>query len=235
MPNSARTSRALAATNASSAPPATYAIITSFTIRSSGSFICKAVICRVSAASQLRIVDNFNLGPSLVRGFAPKGLGPRDIGSGDPQGNPLGGTDIFRRQHGSAVPALRPAKGSRPSKGAVFADAGSLFGFTGRTNFSPNGICSAADLSLRRSHKEIALPSAPPRRLYEPPPARRSYGRRRLDRSVSTSPRPSPKTNTTRRSSSCSPAAPLSDKASPRLARQIFMRDAGPARMKERA
>lgn len=27
---------------------------------------------------QLRIVDNFNLGPSLVRGFAPFGIGPRD-------------------------------------------------------------------------------------------------------------------------------------------------------------
>ncbi len=26
-----------------------------------------------------RIQDNFNLGPSLVRGFAPGGIGPRDI------------------------------------------------------------------------------------------------------------------------------------------------------------
>ena len=45
--------------------------------------------------NQLRIVDNFNLGPTLVRGFAPFGIGPRDIGTGDPQGNPLGGTKYY--------------------------------------------------------------------------------------------------------------------------------------------
>ena len=41
----------------------------------------------------LPLIDNFNLGPSLVRGFAPGGIGPRDIS--DPQNvaaNSLGGT-----------------------------------------------------------------------------------------------------------------------------------------------
>ena len=42
------------------------------------------------------IINNFNMGPSLVRGFAPGGIGPRDIS--DPyniQANALGGTTYF--------------------------------------------------------------------------------------------------------------------------------------------
>jgi outer membrane protein insertion porin family len=27
-------------------------------------------------------------------------------------------------------------------RGAIFADAGTLYGFNGRTNFAPNGVCS---------------------------------------------------------------------------------------------
>ena len=90
---------------------------------------------------QLRIVDNFNLGPSLVRGFAPFGIGPRDVGSGDPQGNPLGGTKYF----GGSLEAQFPIYGLPRDlglKGAIFADAGTLYGFTGQTNFSPTGVCS---------------------------------------------------------------------------------------------
>ncbi|MGH6853476.1 MAG: BamA/TamA family outer membrane protein, partial [Methylocella sp.] len=91
--------------------------------------------------SQLRIVDNFNLGPTLVRGFAPFGIGPRDIGTGDPEGNPLGGTKYF----GGSLEVQFPLYGLPRDlglKGAIFADAGTLFGFTGRTNFSLNGVCT---------------------------------------------------------------------------------------------
>jgi outer membrane protein insertion porin family len=91
--------------------------------------------------SQLRIVDNFNLGPSLVRGFAPSGLGPRDIGSGNPQGNPLGGT-IF---YGASAEVQFPIFGLPKDlglKGAIFADAGTLYGYHGQTNFSKTGVCS---------------------------------------------------------------------------------------------
>jgi outer membrane protein insertion porin family len=96
--------------------------------------------------SRLRIVDNFNLGPSLVRGFAPFGIGPRDVGAGDPQGNPLGGTKYF----GGSLEVQFPIYGLPRDlglKGAVFADAGTLYGFTGRTNFSPNGVCTPTDVS----------------------------------------------------------------------------------------
>ena len=91
--------------------------------------------------NRLRIVDNFNLGPSLVRGFAPFGIGPRDIGTDDPQGNPLGGTKYF----GGSLEVQFPIYGLPRDlglKGAIFADAGTLYGFTGRTNFSPTGVCT---------------------------------------------------------------------------------------------
>jgi outer membrane protein insertion porin family len=91
--------------------------------------------------SQIRIVDNFNLGPSLVRGFAPSGIGPRDIGSGNPQGNPLGGTLYY----GASAEVQFPIFGLPRDlglKGALFVDAGTLYNFNGRTNFSPTGVCS---------------------------------------------------------------------------------------------
>ncbi len=91
--------------------------------------------------NQLRIVDNFNLGPSLVRGFQPNGIGPRDVSSGNSQGNPLGGTTYF----GASAEVQFPIWGLPRDiglKGAVFADAGSLFNYTGKTNFSPNGQCT---------------------------------------------------------------------------------------------
>jgi outer membrane protein insertion porin family len=92
----------------------------------------------------IRIIDNFNLGPSLVRGFAPFGLGPRDISPGlDPSGNPLGGT----RYWGASLESDFPIWGLPKEvglRGGVFADAGAVWGYQGQTNFSgPNGTaCS---------------------------------------------------------------------------------------------
>jgi outer membrane protein insertion porin family len=84
----------------------------------------------------LRIMDQYFLGPSLVRGFAPAGLGPRDISPGiDPKNNPLGGTTYF----GGSLEAQFPIWGVPRElgfKGAVFADAGTLFDYKGRTNFA---------------------------------------------------------------------------------------------------
>jgi outer membrane protein insertion porin family len=86
--------------------------------------------------NQLRIVDNFNLGPSLVRGFAPNGIGPRDVSFGvDPSGNPLGGTKYF----GTSLEFQFPIWGLPKDfglKGAIFADAGTLYGYKGATNFT---------------------------------------------------------------------------------------------------
>jgi outer membrane protein insertion porin family len=84
----------------------------------------------------LPLMDNFNLGPTLVRGFAPAGLGPRDIS--DPysiEGNGLGGTTYF----GGTAEIQFPIFGLPKEiglKGAIFADAGTLFGYQGQTDFS---------------------------------------------------------------------------------------------------
>jgi outer membrane protein insertion porin family len=84
----------------------------------------------------LPLLDNFNLGPTLVRGFAPGGLGPRDIS--DPNNiaaNGLGGTTYF----GGTAELQFPIFGLPKEiglKGAIFADAGTLFGYQGQTDFS---------------------------------------------------------------------------------------------------
>ena len=84
----------------------------------------------------LRIVDNFNVGQSLVRGFAPGGIGPRDISDlNNLAGNALGGSTYF----GGTLEVQFPIFGLPREiglKGAVFADAGTLFGYHGATNFS---------------------------------------------------------------------------------------------------
>jgi outer membrane protein insertion porin family len=84
----------------------------------------------------LPLVDNFSLGPTLVRGFAPGGMGPRDIS--DPNniaGNGLGGTTYA----GASAELQFPIFGLPKEvglKGAVFADAGTLFGYQGQKDFS---------------------------------------------------------------------------------------------------
>lgn len=86
----------------------------------------------------LRIVDHFFLGPSLVRGFASSGIGPRDVSTVDSRANAIGGTTYF----GGTVEVQFPIP-LLPSdlgfKGAVFADAGTLFGYKGDTVFDVNG------------------------------------------------------------------------------------------------
>lgn len=75
----------------------------------------------------LRLVDHFFLGPTLVRGFAPSGIGPRDISTPDSNQNSVGGTTYI----GGSVEAQFPlplVPRDLGLKGAVFADAGTLFG-----------------------------------------------------------------------------------------------------------
>jgi outer membrane protein insertion porin family len=85
---------------------------------------------------QLSLLDNFNLGPQLVRGFAPGGIGPRDNSPDqDPQANSLGGTKYF----GGTAEIDFPIWGAPKElglRGGVFADAGTLFGYEGQTNFN---------------------------------------------------------------------------------------------------
>ncbi|MCA3564268.1 MAG: outer membrane protein assembly factor BamA [Methylocystis sp.] len=82
----------------------------------------------------LRLSDNFNPGPSLVRGFAPGGFGPRDI-SYDANTGSLGGTTYF----GGTAEVQFPFFGLPKEiglRGALFADAGTLFDYQGYKFFN---------------------------------------------------------------------------------------------------
>ncbi|MEH2549280.1 outer membrane protein insertion porin family [Bradyrhizobium sp. AZCC 2262] len=93
-----------------------------------------------SMGSQLRMLDQFQMGPNLVRGFAPNGIGPRDLtfypytGSGDA----LGGTKYWGVSAELQMPFWFLPK-EVGLKGAVYADAGSLWGYQGPTSWTATG------------------------------------------------------------------------------------------------
>ena len=83
-----------------------------------------------------------------MRGFAPSGIGPRDISNlAAYKYNPLGGSTYFgaSAEVQFAIPYLPRDLGLR---GALFSDAGTLFGYEGRTNFTPGGgACVASQVA----------------------------------------------------------------------------------------
>ncbi len=83
----------------------------------------------------IRMLDHFQMGPNLVRGFAPNGIGPRDITYGT-YNDALGGTKYW----GASVEAQMPLWFMPKEiglKAAVFADAGSLWGYKGADSPDP--------------------------------------------------------------------------------------------------
>ena len=83
------------------------------------------------------MLDHFQMGPNLVRGFAPAGIGPRDLTSGT-NNDPLGGSMYW----GASVEAQSPftfLPKDVGMKGAVFADAGSLWDYKGPTFWNVTG------------------------------------------------------------------------------------------------
>src|ERR1700682_630384 len=93
-----------------------------------------------SMGSQLRMLDPLQMGPNLVRGFAPNGIGPRDLtfypytGSGDA----LGGTKYWGVSAELQMPFWFLPK-EVGLKGAVYADAGSLWDYQGPTSWTATG------------------------------------------------------------------------------------------------
>ncbi len=85
---------------------------------------------------QLRSLDHFQMGPNLVRGFAPSGIGPRDLTS--PTADALGGSMFW----GASVEAQTPLYFLPKEIGiklAAFADAGSLWNYRGPTYWNVTG------------------------------------------------------------------------------------------------
>jgi outer membrane protein insertion porin family len=90
--------------------------------------------------TQLRMLDHFQMGPNLVRGFAPNGIGARDLtffpftGHGDA----IGGTKYWGASAELQMPFWFLPK-EVGLKGAVYADAGSLWDYKGPTTWAATG------------------------------------------------------------------------------------------------
>jgi outer membrane protein insertion porin family len=82
----------------------------------------------------IRMLDHFQMGPNLVRGFAPNGIGPRDInpfGTGDA----LGGTKYWGASAELQMPFWFLPK-EVGLKGSIYADAGGLYDYKGPTSWA---------------------------------------------------------------------------------------------------
>jgi len=105
----------------------------------------------------IRMLDHFQMGPNLVRGFAPVGIGPRDITPGT-YNDALGGTKYWGASAELQMPFWFLPK-EVGLKGAVYADAGSLFGYQGITCRTVTNECLTvgADNGLIRTSVGVGL------------------------------------------------------------------------------
>jgi outer membrane protein insertion porin family len=128
-------------------------------------------------SKDLRMLDHFQLGPALVRGFEPSGLGPRDavtLGS-------LGGTNYWGASVEMQYPLFFLPK-EVGIKAAFFADAGSLWDYKGPTFYPPTGEhLHVLDDNKIRSSVGVGLiwasPFGPLRIDYAVPLSKASYDR----------------------------------------------------------
>ncbi len=109
----------------------------------------------------VRMLDNFQMGPNLVRGFAPMGIGPRDVTFGTTN-DALGGTKYWGASAELQMPFWFLPK-ETGLKGAVFADAGSLWGYEGVTQYLGQSVnLGGTDTMKVRSSVGVGLIWASP-------------------------------------------------------------------------
>jgi outer membrane protein insertion porin family len=82
----------------------------------------------------VRMLDHFQLGPTLVRGFAPNGIGPRDMLSD----SGIGGTKFWGASVEFQYPLFFMPK-EIGIKAAFYADAGDIWDYQGPTFFPATG------------------------------------------------------------------------------------------------
>jgi outer membrane protein insertion porin family len=115
-------------------------------------------IC-VSNDGYVRMLDDFKMGPNLVRGFAPLGLGPRDT-TIDAADDGVGGTKYWGASAEVQYPFYFLPKDAG-FKGALFVDAGSLWGYRGEiqnpVTGEVNGIINAPGGNFACTQKTIGL------------------------------------------------------------------------------
>ena len=103
--------------------------------------------------SEIRMLDHFQMGPNLVRGFAPNGIGPRDInpfGTGDA----LGGTKYWGASAELQMPFWFLPK-EVGLKGSVYADAGGLYDYKGPTSWAFTNEVNVAGCTPPRVNSSI--------------------------------------------------------------------------------
>ena len=105
----------------------------------------------------LRMLDNFQKGPDLVRGFAPSGIGPRDVTPGSLTNDALGGTMYWGASFEAQTPLYFIPK-EIGIKLAVYADAGSLWNYKSETFWNVTGEqLTVADSNTIRSSAGMGL------------------------------------------------------------------------------
>ena len=102
---------------------------------------CPADTC-ANGNGYVRMLDDFKMGPNLIRGFAPAGIGPRDITSATAN-DAIGGTKYWGASLEFQYPFYFLPKDAG-IRGAVFVDSGSEWGYKAETSFPANGEVNGA-------------------------------------------------------------------------------------------
>ena len=134
----------------------------------------------------VRMLDNFQMGPNLVHGFAPSGIGPRDLTLGTTN-DALGGTHFW----GSSVELQSPIPFVPKEVGlkmAAYVDAGSLWSYQGPTTSPLTGetMVASSDSMFINSAAGVGLiwasPFGPLRFDLAYPITKRSYDKTQIFR-----------------------------------------------------
>ena len=109
---------------------------------------------------QAPLMNTFFGGPTMVRGFAPYGFGPRDLTAGSTRDN-VGGSMYFATtaELQSGIPGVPDEYGLKAS---AFVDAGSVFRYNGPTAFGSGQTLQVADKNIVRSSVGVGLTWASP-------------------------------------------------------------------------
>jgi outer membrane protein insertion porin family len=108
---------------------------------------------------QVPLMNSFFGGPTMVRGFAPNGFGPRDLTPGTTMDN-VGGSMYWATtaELQSSIPGVPNEYGLKAS---AFVDSGSVFHYGGPTAF-PGSSLQVANANVLRSSVGVGLTWASP-------------------------------------------------------------------------
>jgi outer membrane protein insertion porin family len=110
--------------------------------------------------TDLRMLDQFQMGPNLVRGFAPNGIGPRAINPFTSM-DALGGTKYWGASFELQMPFWFLPK-EVGLKGSVYADAGNLWDYQGPTTWAYTGeITTPANSNCLKPTLPGVIPANP--------------------------------------------------------------------------